>query len=158
MIPRSISWLGGPVARAVFVLTGAVTLVLRGQRGQAGLLVVTVAGAASVNSIVKKLVARDRPDAASAGGESFPSGHTTGTLVFTGIAAYLTWRSTGHRFLATAIAVAGIPLTGLIGVSRVVLHEHHPGDVVGGYLVGAAWLMMISKLAPRFLDLDRDAD
>ena len=157
MIVRALSWLGGPVARSIFVLVGTGALIWRGQRRQALLLAATVAGAAASNTLTKKLVGRNRPDAASAKGQSFPSGHTTGTLVFTGMGAYLVWRSTGERLLAIVIACAGLPVIGLIGVSRVVLREHHPGDIVGGYVLGAAWLAGILKLAPRFLSAGRSA-
>jgi undecaprenyl-diphosphatase len=154
MFARVLSWVGGPIARTIFVLAGIAVLIVRGQRRQALLLALAVGGAAALNTVTKKVVGRDRPPAASADGASFPSGHTTGTLAFTGVGAYLVWRSTGERLLAIAIACLGLPVVGLIGLSRVVLREHHPGDIVGGYLLGAAWLAGLLKLAPRFLTAD----
>jgi undecaprenyl-diphosphatase len=157
MMARMLSWLGGPVARTLGVLLGAAGLVAGGHRRQALVLILAVGGAGGLNTATKKAVGRHRPISASAGGESFPSGHTSGTLALTGIGAYLVWRSTGDRVLALVIAVAGIPLTGLIGLSRLVLHEHYPGDVLGGYVLALAWLGVTMKLAARFLGSGRSA-
>jgi membrane-associated phospholipid phosphatase len=154
MFAKVLSWVGGPVARTIFVLVGTAVFWWRGKRRQALLLALSVGGAAVLNTIIKKLVRRHRPPAASADGASFPSGHTTGTLVFTGVGAYLVWRTTGERLLAIAIASVGLPVVGLVGLSRVALRDHYPGDVLGGYVLGVAWLAGILKLAPLVLKTD----
>lgn len=45
---------------------------------------------------------------------------------------------------------AALFLICLIAVSRVFLGVHFPGDVVGGFLIGVAFLVLFLKLAPRF--------
>jgi membrane-associated phospholipid phosphatase len=65
---------------------------------------------------------------------SFPSGHSMMSLVIYGFLAYLCWqrRFRGARRLAVALGT----LVFMIGVSRVYLAAHFPGDVLGGFCVG----------------------
>lgn len=69
---------------------------------------------------------------------SYPSGHTTYATAVFGILACLAWRH-GRRDV-------GAVLVGLIvamGPARVLSSAHLPSDVVGGYLLGAAWLLVV---------------
>ena len=113
------------------------------------LLIVSVLGASLINNLVKRLVARERPSPLGgirqAGGYSFPSGHALGSLVFFGVLAYLVWHLT-RRPLPSLLAVVGSGIvTALVGYSRVVLRQHHTGDVLSGYGLGAAWLVLVLR-------------
>ena len=91
------------------------------------------------NMILKNLVARARPyDAIPAllplikkpGGFSFPSGHTASSFAAAGLF---------FRNLPRGLGVPLLILAVLIGLSRVYLGVHYPGDVVAGALSG--WLI-----------------
>jgi undecaprenyl-diphosphatase len=67
-----------------------------------------------------------------------------------------------HASAATAIAVAVLlfdPIAGalfavvalLIGVGRVIVGEHYPGDVLGGALIGATCALLVVLLARRLI-------
>lgn len=144
-----LSFLGGPMLRTVLVAAVTLRLLRRGEKWMAMLLVAAVGGAGLVNTAIKKLVARTRPATSLDSGYSFPSGHTTGTLTFVEIGAYLLWRSTGQRLPALVLAVAGIPITGLVGLSRIWLLAHHRGDVIGSYVLGTAWVALVLRLLGR---------
>lgn len=65
---------------------------------------------------------------------SFPSGHSMMSLVIYGFLAYLCWQ---RRFRgARRIAIALGTLVFMIGVSRIYLAAHFPGDVLGGFCIG----------------------
>lgn len=83
------------------------------------------------------------------GGEAFPSGHAMGATVAWGGAAWLI--DVGQR--RTRVAVAGVAVA-LVAVSRVVLGVHFAADVVGGVLIGAAFLVG-AVLAVDRLGVDR---
>jgi undecaprenyl-diphosphatase len=151
MLSKSLSLLGGPVARVLLTVAGAIHFLWLGKWRAALLLAGSVAGAGVANTGVKKVVDRHRPAGADAGGESFPSGHTTGTLVFTTVGCYLVWRVSEERVLAVVLVSLGFPITSLVGLSRVVLRDHHPSDIVGSYVLGIAWLGLLLKLTHRFL-------
>jgi len=95
-----------------------------------------------VNAAAKSLAAQPRPfqyDARAkklidAGGGGFPSGHTQGAVVVWG---YLAWCV--RRPWLWAVAGA---LMVLIPLSRVYLGVHFPTDLVGGYALGAALLVL----------------
>jgi len=104
---------------------------------------------------VKALVQRPRPSAnlvevyEQLQGYSFPSGHVVHYVVFFGVITYLAClalrsvRSTDKilRVAFIVIVVVSSMLVMLIGLSRVYLGAHWLTDVVGGYLLGGAWLL-----------------
>lgn len=65
---------------------------------------------------------------------SFPSGHSMMSLVIYGFLAYLCWQ---RRFRgARRLAIAFGTLVFMIGISRIYLAAHYPGDVLGGFCIG----------------------
>lgn len=97
--------------------------------------------------LIKVLVGRDRPFVALAGvhpslssptDNSFPSGHATGSFAFAFfvVAVCLAARPRGPLHRAVALGVVLIA-TG-IGISRVYLGVHFPGDVTAGAILGAS--------------------
>ena len=92
---------------------------------------------------VKRLVARMRPEVwhfREELGFAYPSGHAV-----TGIVFYIGWATvicTWHISPATgpAVFVAAVLWAFGIGWSRIALGAHRVTDVLGGYLLGVAWL------------------
>jgi membrane-associated phospholipid phosphatase len=105
---------------------------------------VSAAGAALLVTTVKLLIARPRPTVgdvvAVASGFSFPSGHSAQAVACYGALAWLIAHLTVTR-RSTIAAWAGAALVALaIGFSRLYLGVHWLSDVVGGFVLGAAWL------------------
>jgi undecaprenyl-diphosphatase len=109
-------------------------------------LAVTVGGSALLNTTIKLSLERTRPSTAgaltSAHGFSYPSGHTqAATVTYSAILLVVGWQlyRPGPRLrLASAVLVAAI-VAGA-GASRVLLGAHWPSDVLGGWLLGGAWV------------------
>lgn len=83
------------------------------------------------------------------GGTAFPSGHSAGTLVVFGLVAALAFgpggihpSRLGHR-VATCVAVV---ISAAVGIATIVLGWHWPSDVVGGWLLGTAVLVLGNAL------------
>jgi membrane-associated phospholipid phosphatase len=133
-------------------LIGAVTVIflVRCQRVEA-LFVLATTSAILLTAVLKVLVGRPRPPSFplnpaaffwSANQYSFPSGHVLFYVVFFGFIAYLAWSLfTGYRrwFI---IATCGILIL-FIAPSRVYLGAHWASDVIGSYVIGTLWLIMI---------------
>ncbi len=105
--------------------------------------------AAVIGTGLKFLVARVRPCYSLQGvhplwgnpaGFSFPSGHATGSFCFAGFVIAVALRvAQGHpekRWVAWGAAVAAVVLATMVGLSRVYLGDHYPGDVGVGAILG----------------------
>jgi undecaprenyl-diphosphatase len=98
----------------------------------------------ALEALLKGLVGRDRPDIArvvAGTGPAFPSGHVLATVGFYGILALIVWRSTTRRALAVGVLSTSAVIIAVVGFSRIYLGVHWMSDVVGGLLVGAAFVM-----------------
>lgn len=73
---------------------------------------------------------------------SFPSGHSTGSMVAYGLLAYVAWQIAPSPWNYIAVAI-GVGIILLVGVSRIYLGAHFPSDVVAGWLLGALGLFVI---------------
>lgn len=98
-----------------------------------------------VNRVITSVYHRDRPFISHPSARvfgphktdpSFPSDHTTAAFAI-GVAVLLFDSVAGAVFLTVAA---------LIGVGRVFVGEHYPGDVLGGILIGAAAAFVVVRL------------
>lgn len=73
---------------------------------------------------------------------SFPSGHATGAFIFYGLLTYLLWKTKIAKVYKFIISTILILFSLLIGFSRIYLRVHYPSDVVAGFCIGFAWLLL----------------
>lgn len=114
----------------------------------------TILGAALLNHYVKEIFQRQRPTIKHLvvqGGYSFPSGHSMGSLICYGGIAFLLIQLTRRSIWKRCILFFTAVLVLLIGISRIYVGVHFPSDVLGGYLLGGAWLFLMIALYPRWL-------
>ena len=80
---------------------------------------------------------------------SFPSGHATSAFIFYGLLAYLIWKTRipkPYKYISATILIL---FSLLIGFSRVYLRVHYPSDVLAGFCIGFAWLLLTIYLFER---------
>ena len=146
LLLRPLNVLGFPPL--VGFVYGTIVLVLfaAGARWEAVASGFATLGAAGLNFLVKALVDRPRPPmdlvhvARDLPGSSFPAGHVLNFTAFVGFLCFLAWVHlipSWRRAVLTGLLVAAM---GLMGVARIYAGEHWPSDVLGGYLLGIAWL------------------
>lgn len=115
------------------------------------LIAVNIIMGALLNYILKQLFRRRRPDVlklVEIGGYSFPSGHSMSSVIFYGFIVFLCLKYVKHRSKYLVAAVLGL-LVLMIGISRVYLGVHYASDVLGGFIIGLAWLIFYIRLAER---------
>jgi undecaprenyl-diphosphatase len=139
--------LGDTLVASVITLVAAGFLWMRGRRDAAVFVFGATLTAALLNTALKEIVLRTRPPAMLAAvplphSASFPSGHAVAGFVLFGTLAVVAVRELGPGFrglgLAAALAVVGV----LIGFSRLYLGVHWGTDVLGGWLLGTAWVAL----------------
>jgi undecaprenyl-diphosphatase len=139
----AITNFGGRPILFWLVTVSAAIMLIRRQYQLTMYLVVTGLGALALDPVIKLLVGRLRPVVPvrieTAPGNSFPSGHALDATVFYGVMllVFLPIIPPRLRKPVTGLAVA---LVAMIGASRVALGVHYPTDVIGGWLLGLAWL------------------
>jgi len=110
-------------------------------------VVVTTAGSAGLNALVKLAVHRARPvlpdPVAHASGLSFPSGHAQSAMVAASVLGLLALPALHGAWRATAAALA-VAWVLAIGFARVFLGVHFVSDVLAGYVLGAAWVVAMT--------------
>lgn len=125
----------GPFLVLVAILLGVGLLC--GRRRQIAIAAVLLIGANLTTLVLKHLLEHQRfsPDLAfQPWADSFPSGHTTAAVSLAAAAVVIAT----PRLRPPAIA-AGALFSLAIGVAMMIIYAHYPSDVLGGYLVGAAW-------------------
>ena len=150
---RDYTALGGVLLRHIVAIGALVALLFLRLRREAVLLALTIGGGWAVNSGLKALVGRPRPEIVShlteAGGLSFPSGHSfNSAVVYIAIALAFAALSPRQSVRLTVIGVA-MALTLLVSLSRVWLGVHYPSDAIAGWLGGAGWAFMAAALLYR---------
>ncbi|WP_312338389.1 phosphatase PAP2 family protein [Anaerospora hongkongensis] len=112
-------------------------------------LALCLAGGALLNSLLKNLFERSRPDQFTmvvATGYSFPSGHAMVSLCFYGMLAFLIARRVKKWQYRYGIAILTMFFIAAIGVSRIYLGVHYPSDITAGFAAGAVWLTFTISL------------
>jgi undecaprenyl-diphosphatase len=142
-VVKAVTFLGSDGVLWTVILATAAILVIRRRWRLAVYLLSTGAGALIMDPVLKNLVGRLRPvvahPVAHGTGNSFPSGHSLGSMVCYG-AVFLVFLPAVHGRWRTAFTAGTITLIALIGISRLLLGVHYVSDVVGAWAVGIAWL------------------
>jgi undecaprenyl-diphosphatase len=136
---------GAAVTAWIVLSTLTVALLIRRRFRLAVYVAATGLGTAVLSPLIKQLVDRLRPmvdmPVATAGGPSFPSGHTLAVTVWVGVVllVLLPLVPPARRRLAMA---AGVAVVVIVGLTRIALGVHFVSDVLAGWLVGTGWLLV----------------
>ena len=152
-VMAAVSFLGDGWMPVLLVFLAAGICALRKKWLEAVFVVATLSSGI-LAGMIKALVGRPRPpgflltpsDVFQGFNQyAYPSGHVLFFVVFFGFLAFLSWMHLAGRVRWIIIAVCS-SLIVLIGPSRVYLGEHWASDVIGSYLIGTFWLIILVLL------------
>lgn len=141
----ALTWLGSGYVTVSFTLLGSAVLYRQKKKRNILILWVLMAGVALFVQVGKRTFIRQRPVAVAyypETGYSFPSGHSATAMTLYGLLGY--WLVRGRRRIRSRwlVGVSALGLILLVGFSRIYLGVHFLSDVLGGYLLGACWLIV----------------
>lgn len=140
----------GGAPATIGLTVGAFLFAVRARMWRAGgQLVAILLGGRFLIEILKLLVRRARPaldvHPVTTHSLSFPSAHAANSMIVFGALA-LVFAAPRHRAAAVAIAVVA---SLVVGTSRPLLGVHWPSDVIAGWALGGAWLLLWSPVLVR---------
>ena len=129
-------------------LVALALLVVRRRVRAAVVLVVAWFGALELYTLAKIVVGRPRPPhalwLAPAGGKAFPSGHAVQSLA-TFVALAFALSVLVPRLPRRAGVAVAVVLAAGVGWSRAYLAVHWATDVLGGWVIAAAWIAGVTR-------------
>lgn len=142
-VMEAVTQLGGLVVVPVAAVVVATALWRRGSRTSAVLLAAAVVGSTLLNSVLKAVFRRARPDfwehLVTENSYSFPSGHAMATMSLAAALVVLAW---GTRW-RWATVMAGAVYVLAVGISRMYLGVHYPSDILAGWCVALVWVAVV---------------
>lgn len=101
-----------------------------------------------LNLLLKNIVERPRPIGyrlIDETGYSFPSGHSMISSAFYGLIIYFIWKNVKNIKLKYISCILLALLILFIGISRIYLGVHYASDVLGGFTISIAYLIIFTS-------------
>jgi membrane-associated phospholipid phosphatase len=109
-------------------------------------LAAALAGEVTIFVATTLMIDRNRPPVPqlddSPPTSSFPSGHTAAAIALYGALAIIALRVSGRVWLRTLAVIVAVALPICVAFARLYRGMHFPTDVLGGVLLGIAWLVV----------------
>jgi undecaprenyl-diphosphatase len=144
-IAENITALGGAPVLVVLLCSVLGFLLLNRMPGRALYVLASTSGGALLSEWLKTSFTRARPSVVEplvkVSSWSFPSGHALSSAVVYLTLGSLVAATVKQPAVKLYVLSVAFVLTGLIGVSRVLLGVHYPTDVLAGWMAGLAWAL-----------------
>lgn len=152
-IAKGITWFGSGICLSS--ITAVIFFFLKDKR--IGLMIIAdLIIIAIFNTILKVLIQRPRPTEfriINERGYSFPSAHSMASMAFYGLLIYLIYKGVGNIYLKWILIVILFLLIISIGISRIYLGVHYTSDVLAGFLISLAYLILFISVATKYLSI-----
>lgn len=142
-VSRDATALGGYLVLTLVTVAVCGFLAMVGNLPALRFIAISVTGGLALSLGLKALFERPRPDVVEhlsyVATSSFPSGHSMmSAVVYLSMGALLSRFAPGRALRLYCLLVA-IFLTGIVGISRMMMGVHFPTDVFGGWTAGLVW-------------------
>ena len=149
-IPATFTKLGSSGKLTIFVIVVGAILILFRKYQNAVIFLCGMPFVYAFYKFLKICFERPRPPVdmrlVEASNFSFPSGHSTMSMMFYGFLIYFAYKFIKNKILRNVI-ITFLCLTILsIGFTRIWLGVHYPSDILGGFSLGLFWLSLFVVL------------
>ena len=107
-----------------------------------------------LNLVLKNILKRPRPvgyNLINETGFSFPSGHSMASMAFYGFLIYLIYKNIKNKYLKWSLIIFLGTLIVAIGASRIYLGVHYTSDVLAGFLISIAYLILYTSIVSKLI-------
>ena len=141
---HAVTQLGSHAAIGTAAGITALAMLKQGRRADTWTVVVSTGGAMAINTILKNVFQRQRPQELARriklpASHSFPSGHSLLSAATYPIVAHHLVQKRSIAAQGAVHTLAGLAILS-VGFSRVYFGVHFPSDVFGGFAAGFGWL------------------
>lgn len=101
-----------------------------------------------INLVAKYIIGRPRPNVLRLVNEnetSFPSGHAMLSITLYGLIIYLIYSKISKNSVKWILIILFNLVIFFIGISRIYLGVHYFTDIIGGYILGVIYLIIITS-------------
>lgn len=143
---KFISFLAGP---HLIIATLIIALFLIKNKKTYIIFLINILNVFLLNQGLKILFSRPRPVEimlVEEVGYSFPSGHAMMSLAFYGFLIYIIWKTKMKNKTKKMLTSILMFLILLIGISRICLGVHYPSDIIAGFVLSSAYLILFIKI------------
>ncbi len=137
-----ITQFGAPI---ILITTTIAILILYKNKKTGILIIANLVISTLLNYLLKNIIQRPRPKGyrlIEESGYSFPSGHSMVSMAFYGFLIYLIWNNMKNKTAKYILCSVLTVLMLSIGFSRIYLGVHYASDVIAGFLVSIAYLII----------------
>ena len=145
-IVKIITWFGSATCLLTFTIVLFIVIKNKKQGALIGinLIIITI-----LNQTLKFILQRPRPDKyriINEKGYSFPSGHSMISMAFYGYLIYLIYKHINNKYLKwILISILSLFIL-MIGISRIYLGVHYTSDVIAGFVISIAYLIVFIQI------------
>lgn len=118
-------------------------------------IALNLASIGALNQILKRIIQRPRPEGfrlIEETGYSFPSGHSMASMAFYGLIIYLVFKYVKNKNTKIIICTFLSLLVLLIGISRIYLGVHYASDVIAGFVLSIAYLVVYITIVLKLIE------
>lgn len=110
----------------------------------------------ALNQILKIIIRRPRPEGfrlIEETGYSFPSGHSMASMAFYGLIIYFVFKYVKNKNTKMTICTILSLLILFIGMSRIYLGVHYASDVIAGFVLSIAYLVVFITIIVKTMGI-----
>lgn len=118
-------------------------------------IALNLASIGALNQISKRIIQRPRPEGfrlIEETGYSFPSGHSMASMAFYGLIIYFVFKYVKNKNAKIIICTILSLLVLLIGISRIYLGVHYASDVIAGFVLSIAYLVVYITIVLKLIE------